>query len=189
MPTELPEEHQLFRFNDDWLVFRYDCTESGYQAICDQVPGTRSCDFVAVLRDTWACFIEVKDFRGYSAQNRRRITDGELAIEVAQKARDTLAGVISGVRRADSTYPWRALLQKKIDASDSGLRVYLWIEDDVATGSPRRWQQRLDTLQKDLKRRLHWLRPRVIVASPQTCPGSISGVTVRNLAGAAGTGR
>ncbi|MBI4662615.1 MAG: hypothetical protein HY735_27700 [Verrucomicrobia bacterium] len=63
--------------------------------------------------------------------------------------------------------------------------VVLALEDD-AVADVRKWKQRLSTLMNELKAKLHWLRARVSVVSPQTFPGSMPGVSVVNLPGACG---
>ncbi|ETR70187.1 MAG: hypothetical protein OMM_08998 [Candidatus Magnetoglobus multicellularis str. Araruama] len=42
--------------------------------------------------------IEAKDFRKERIKNQPRLTGGELAIEVAQKVRDTFAGIFGAYR-------------------------------------------------------------------------------------------
>ena len=184
MPTVLEEEFQRFTFDEAWTVFRYDSAEAGYHDIRDSVPGTKSRDFAGVRHGT-GYLIEVKDFRGYRIQNKARMTDGELAVEVAQKVRDTLAGVVSGVRRGDPLRPWNELLIQRLGHCSGQVTILLSLEDDAAS-DPRRWRQRLSTLTDQLKAKLHWLRVRVSVVSPQTFPGAISGVVVGNLPGACG---
>lgn len=186
MPTPLPEQFQLFTFDDSWSVFCYDSEGAGYHEIRDSVTGSKSCDFVGI-RNRTGYLIEVKDFRGYRIQNKARISDGELAVEVAQKVRDTLAGIVSGVRRGDTQRPWNELLLQCLGKADGQITIVLSLEDDAAS-SPLRWKQRLNTLSDQIKAKLNWLRVRVSVVSPQTNPGSIPGVAVINLPGACGHG-
>lgn len=184
MPTILEEEFQRFTFDDSWTVFCYDCAQAGYHEIRDRVPGSKSCDF-AGIRAAAGHLIEVKDFRGYRIQNKARISDGELATEVAQKVRDTLAGLVSGVRRGDSHRPWNELLAQHLGVAGGRITVVLSLEDDAAS-QPLKWKQRLSILADQIEAKLHWLRVRVSVVSPQTNPGSLLGVTVGNLPGACG---
>ncbi|MBI4662618.1 MAG: hypothetical protein HY735_27715 [Verrucomicrobia bacterium] len=184
MPMILEEQFQRFTFDDTWTVFRYDCAESGYFGVRDGVPGSRACDFAGV-RSATGYLIEVKDFRGYRIQTKARMADGELAVEVAQKVRDTLAGIVSGVRRSDTERPWTEMLIHRLGQPQGQVVIVLALEDDTAADG-RRWKQRLSTLTNELKAKLHWLRARVSVVSPQTFPGSMPGVVVTNLPGACG---
>jgi len=184
VPNPLPEQFQLFTFDASWSVFYYDSKESGYHEIRDSVPGSKSCDFIGI-RNHVGYLIEGKDFRGYRIQNKARISNGELAVEVAQKVRDTLAGIGSGVRRGDAQRPWNELLAQRLGVAGGQVTVVLSLEDDSAS-QPLKWKSRLSTLANQIKAKLDWLRVRVSVVSPQTNPGSLPGVTVSNLPGACG---
>ena len=93
------EERQRFTFDDQlWIVVKYDqCAD--YLKKIAKLPETKGVDFIGRLRqaDGILYWIEAKDFRGYRIQNKRRLSDGELAIEVAQKLRDSIAGVVGGI--------------------------------------------------------------------------------------------
>lgn len=178
MTTELDEKNQRFLFGEDWRVFRYDCADSGYHVLRNAIAGTKSCDFLGVHEQT-AYFLEAKDFRGYRIENKKRLTKGELADEVAQKVRDTLAGIVSGCRRSDSQRPWSQLAHILVQAGRQ-LVVVLCLEDDTATNRLK-WQQELDTQLKLIKNKLDWLRCRVRVVSQVTNSGDLPGVVVNNV--------
>lgn len=187
MSTILDEQYQRFEFGDDWEVFRYDSEESGYYAIAKSVQNTRSVDFLGIYLGRECYVIEVKDFRGYRIRNKKRLTTGELAEEVAQKVRDTLAGVISGCRTGNSAGCWSDI-SGCLTTPDSDVRIVLWLEDDTA-GNPMRWKQELSTQTQLIKQKLHWLRVRVFAVSQSTynhCPPQLA---VSNLPGACGTAR
>ena len=70
-------------------------------------------DFVGLLDGAHGdlYWIEVKDFRGYRIQNKRRLSEGELAIEVAQKVRDSIAGIIGAYRTSGSWETWEPFVR------------------------------------------------------------------------------
>ena len=60
--------------------------------------GSKGTDFVGLHPDYGLLLLEVKDFRGHRIENRQRLRSGELAIEVACKARDTIAALVGAAR-------------------------------------------------------------------------------------------
>jgi hypothetical protein len=93
-----------FEFGDAWRhVKRWDTQPAflngiqGVNGILDgRAEGTKAVDFVGVRTDDVWLF-EVKDFRNRPAQWQKRID--ELPLEMALKARDTIAGIV-GARQA-----------------------------------------------------------------------------------------
>ena len=92
MPETFEEGHLRFRFDDSWYAIKYD-EHPDYRERIERLDGTKAVDFVAVHRDSQLFLIEVKDFRGHRIENQPRLREGELAIEVGQKVRDTVAGI------------------------------------------------------------------------------------------------
>jgi hypothetical protein len=187
MSTILDEEYQRFEFGNRWQIFRYDSAESGYHAIRDSIPHTKSTDFLGVFDGRECYVIEIKDFRGYRIRNKKRLTTGELAEEVSQKVRDTLAGVFAGCRANNLAGCWRDV-ERSLATPNCDVRIVLWLEDDAAV-NPLRWKQELSTQTQLIKRKLHWLRVKVFAVSQSTynlCPPQLN---VSNLAGACGTAR
>jgi hypothetical protein len=89
---QLVQEGNLrFGFPDDWAVVKYD-ESSFYRDQIERCEGTKAVDIIAYSRGDMF-IIEVKDFRGYRIQNKERLTNSDLAIEIAQKVRDTMAGM------------------------------------------------------------------------------------------------
>lgn len=185
MVTQLDEGRRRFSFADGWVVWRYDCEDSGYSGISSALPHTKACDFIGYHPDG-VYFVEAKDFRGYRIQNKPRLKQGEVATEVAQKARDTLAGIVAACRRAEKGQPWEKLATLILD-TQRRMVVALCVEDDTAK-DPRAWKQEMDTQQKLLHKRLKWLnvRGRVFSSSSGAC---LPDVTVTDLPGAGGHGQ
>ncbi len=79
------EGHLRFQFDDSWFAIKYD-DHRDYRERIERLDGTKAVDFVAVYMNAQLFLIEVKDFRGFRIENRERVTDGQLALEVGQKA-------------------------------------------------------------------------------------------------------
>ena len=180
MPITIVEKLLRFRFDDTWVVIKYD-DHRDYVERIRHLPETKGVDFVAVLDERLLYFIEAKDFRGHRIENRARVKDGELAIEVAQKVRDTIAGIVAAHHRG-STEEWSRFIEC-LTNSVNPVRVLLWLEDDLPPGPRGRRHNHASVVTDRLKQHLSWLTPRVFVAG-LTIGSPLSGVTVTNLPGA-----
>lgn len=141
--------------------------------------GTKAVDIIA--RDAQALyFIEVKDFRGSTAENAYR-QESELPLEVGLKVRDTLAGLV-GAREtghhASTLGPFVDALSQRLP-----LRVVAWIAEDApATATTRRKRSAVDsTRSTQLQRRLQWLTEHVWVDDPLAPFLPLTGVQIRRL--------
>jgi hypothetical protein len=123
-------------------------------------------------------FIEVKDFRGHRIQNKLRIENGEDAIEVevAQKFRDTLAGIVGGVRNSTHhAYRWKEYLNLLINKGRE-VHTILWLEEDRPILPPsvvsKRNKAKGGTYTDKLKVKMKWLNCRVLVVNSSSNPYS-----------------
>ena len=123
--------------------------------------------------------IEVKDFRGHRIENKKRFMHGELAVEVAQKVRDTLAGIVgvSGEGRTDCA-TWKPFLDAAVGRP---VRVVLWLEQDAPPGKAKGIVDQVNnTLKQHLEQNLRWLNAHVLVASLAD-KASLQELQVKNL--------
>jgi len=180
MPVTIEEEFLRFRFEDTWVVIKYD-DHRDYLERIRRLPETKAVDFVAVFDERFFYFIEVKDFRGHRIENRDRVKDGELAIEVAQKVRDTIAGIVAAHHRR-STEDWSRFIEC-LTNPEHPVRVLLWLEDDLPPGPRGRRHNQASVVTDSLKQHLSWLTPRVLVVG-LTVGAAPDGLTVTNLPGA-----
>lgn len=164
-----------FSFDDGWKVLKWD-DHLAFSAGLQKMTGTRAVDFLGLQLDVpW--FIEVKDFRGYRVENKRRLTSGELAGEVADKVRDTLAGLAWACNRDPLDQGELASFLRRIVCRDGKIPVVLWLEEDQPP-SPAE----VSALTEAIKRRLDWLNARVIVLSRATAARRpVDGLTVDSL--------
>ena len=100
VPKTFDEEHLRFRFDDSWFVIKYD-EHRDYRERIERLDETKAVDFVAVQADSRLYLIEVKDFRGHRIENQERLRESELGIEVGQKVRDTIAGIVAAYHRGN----------------------------------------------------------------------------------------
>lgn len=162
--NQFVEGHLAFTFGPHWneTALKFDAPKGVYKKISNQIEGTKGIDFLGICGQH-LIFIEVKDFRDYRIQNKKRITDGELALEIAQKVRDSIACIVGGGRTSDEEQ-WSQFAKLLIDKQKQ-LRVILWLEDDTPS-SPQSQRKSLvaqSVLRHDLERRLNWLTSKVII--------------------------
>lgn len=188
MPITLDVEKQRFVFGDSWtLAFKYDDSKF-YRDVLERLKGdvdgvsqsTRAVDVVALHQLIGLLLLEAKDFRGYRIQNKRRTTEGEVAVEVALKVRDTVAGLVGAARKPVDEFDSVALSSALGQAK--AVTVVLWVEDDTQR-DPDVAKQQLGTLNQLLKKKLAWLNVRTFVLSSQV-PNRLDSLTVTNLPGA-----
>jgi hypothetical protein len=109
--VEIIEDAIVLEFDTErWL--KWD-DHAAFTAGLGRLPHTKAVDICADVAGEGAVFIELKDFRAAATQNAPRIRSGELAREVAEKVRDTLAGLLYvAVSAALATSPAKQLTHK-----------------------------------------------------------------------------
>lgn len=188
MPTTLDVEKQRFEFGDSWkIAFKYDDTafyRKDATKLQGQVDGkpvsTRAVDILAFHEPNGLLLLEAKDFRGHRIANKPRLKDGEVALEVAVKVRDTVAALVGAARSSVNAFPSVELAEALSTGRE--VTVVLWVEDDTQRDEFRAKQQ-LATLTGLLKEKLAWLNVRVFALSSRVA-NRLSHVTVTNLRGA-----
>lgn len=188
MPTSLQVEKQCFKFGDSWTVaFKYDdtsCYRNGPERLKGEVDGvpqsTRALDAVGLHERAGLLMLEAKDFREHRIENKPRIKDGEIVVEVALKTRDTVAGLLGAARTGENGFDSDALFAALKKGSD--VTVVLWLEDDAQRDNLQAKQQ-LGTLTQSLKTKLKWLNVKAFALSSKV-PNLLPDLTVTNLPGA-----
>jgi hypothetical protein len=187
MPTPLDVENQRFEFGDQWsAAFKYDDTTFyrkeaiRLQGDVDGVPqSTKAVDVVGLHDPSGLLLLEAKDFRGHRIANKPRI-EGEVAVEVAVKVRDTIAALIGASRKPVDEFPSEVL----VTALQRGreVTVVLWLEDDTFRNKDRA-KAMLSALNGVLKSKLTWLNVRTFVLSSSVA-NRLPHLAVSNLPGA-----
>jgi hypothetical protein len=187
MPIPLKVENQLFEFGDEWsIAFKYDDSDfhqkeaAKLQGMIDGTPhSTKAVDVVGLHNVSGLLLLEAKDFRGHRIANKQRINQ-EVSIEVAVKARDTLAALVGAARKPVTEFPSIQLAAALNKGND--VAVVLWLEDDTFSDE-RRTKVKLVTLNQKLKVLLTSLNVRTFVLS-SAVPNRINHMAVTNLPGA-----
>ncbi len=185
MPS-FDEGRQRFTFDDRWIVVKYD-DHPDYRLKIARLDGTKAVDLVGLCggADGILYWIEVKDFRGYRIENKSRLSNGDLAQEIAKKVRDSLAGVVGAYGASSNPDEWKPFV-RSLWRKASPMRVLLWLEED----GPRRprgiEENAANVLSDEIKKKLRWLAARVLVVSQDVgrCP---EGLVVADLPGAGRT--
>ena len=128
--------------------------------------------------------IEVKDGRKEEPEFRMRLKE-DLFIEVGQKVRDSLAGLVGKLHMAFNEELWgrfrEAILRRPVT-------VVLWLELHHGPRGPSAVDElkaEAATREEQLRTRVYWLTRRTIVTSTRMGPRpDLPGLKVTNLAGA-----
>lgn len=132
------------------------------------MPSTKAVDFVVLALDDRVHLVEVKDFRGHRIENKRRLKDGPgartsagLAAEVAEKVRDTLAGMTWACRRGLTNdrrlEPVVGALYRR---DNPRVLVALWLDEDGVAGHAE-----TDALRGAIEQELHPHIPAEVVVT------------------------
>lgn len=158
------ESRLEFHFAEGWQVIKYD-DEPAYRKMTELMPGMKGIDFLA-LHDDVLYFIEVKNFRNASTGEDVRLNSDALVHQVAQKVRDSLAGMIGAYRNAQEPIVWQRFANHVV-ARERPVRVVLWLGHRFSTAENKVQQS---VLLNQLKKALAWLTPHVWVADEATNP-------------------
>jgi len=178
--TRIEEGYLAFEFGERWRVLKLD-EHRYYREHIGKIDETKAVDFVGIFDDKKLYFIEVKDFRGYRIENKDRFLRGKLSecqliegecrllkgesplsVEIAQKVRDSIAGLIGAYRTSSEYEYWEPyvtlLCHKKRD-----IRVILWLEHDLPSHFALRRKAMESVSTKAFKAKLKWLTHSVFV--------------------------
>lgn len=141
--------------------------------------GTKAVDFIG-LHDGELYLFEVKDFRGYAAENAYR-QEVELPLEIGLKVRDTLAGILAAHRLAPMA--WTEAAMAALTVRSNRLHVVAWIsEDRPKHAGDRRYHTKTTNVRThQLQERLAWLTRYVWADDPINPCSPLPGVQARTL--------
>ena len=176
------ESGLVFKFSDDWEVFKLDEETYYTEKIRKHVPETKSIDFIGYNDNkNILVLIEVKSFRGYGNRtNIERLTgkSDDLTVEVAQKIRDSIATIVGGARNSTNLSEiWKKYVNHI--NSNKNLKVMAWVELDTSTETAlNRSKVNISTRRKVLRKRLAWLTSDVIVYNTKNYNNELEGVEI-----------
>jgi hypothetical protein len=165
-----------FSFGNEWRVIKYDDSPV-YREHISKLPETKAVDFIG-LHAGDLFLIEVKDLRGFRIQNQARLTSGDLAIEVGQKVRDTLAGIIGAYRTASEPETWQDFANLLTNRAKK-IKVIVWLEYDQPIHHRDRQKVEAGVEGNLIKKHLRWLTAQVIVCNQAGRP--LEHLNVANL--------
>lgn len=173
------EEGNLgFEFDDrQWRVLKFD-DHPDYRKRMEKVDETKAVDFVGVLNEQELFLIEVKDFRQHRIETKEKLSSGELAVELAQKTRDSIACMVGAYHTSSTPGDWQPFTQLLCN-KDKQVKVALWLEHDLPQHSQQRKKVLASVQTKLFKPKLAWLTRRVLVCGSQK--EGLPGLRVSNL--------
>lgn len=175
-PTRIEVEDQLrFTFESPaWDAVKWDDDPAYRDGL--QRHGGKAVDIVATLERRCLRLFEVKDPRGHSVEYRDQVSNEELAQIVADKVRDTIAGLVFARDRHLCDH-LQVHLRTLFVGRTERVMVVLWLE------SPDLDQARAVALAALIERKLRWMNSNVIVTRRALWPG-LPGLTVESMQGA-----
>lgn len=174
-PIQIDVEGRLrFTFErPDWEAVPWD-TDPAYMRGLRESEG-KAVDIVATRHHRALHLIEVKDPRGDTTTYRGRYSNDEVAQIVADKVRDTIAGLVFARGRFADGHLLPHL--RTMFDRDERIIVVLWLESFELEPTLAL------TLTTLIKRKLSWLRPKVVVTSRELWRG-MPGLLVESMQGA-----
>lgn len=183
--TRLVVDGIQFDFERSWRVAKWDDSpwyRDGIQRLQGEIDGrqegTKAVDLLG-LRGEVPYLIEVKDFRGFTIENKRRQVH-ELPVEIGLKARDTIAGV-SGLVSLGNPPELPAHWLQAVRDQGRAVHVVAWIAEDPPRPAQADYQRtRAEIRLAGLKQKLAWLTRRVWVCDllKQITLGDVSATSV-----------
>jgi hypothetical protein len=179
------ESNLRFIFDDaQWSVIKYDDHRNHANI---KIKEHKAIDFLALYNANTIVLFEIKSFRKHrlDPETQLRMANGaeELTTEIAQKVRDSIAGIIGAGRNSDSVehIKWRQISEKLIKAKTQ-VYVIAWVEEDMPNGYRKERYQAKSTVNMDkLKNKLKWLNVKVSVSNIDNMP-QFDGFSVERLA-------
>jgi hypothetical protein len=179
MPVIVEDRLEL-TFPDDWTVIKYD-EDSAFLNGLRRLQGSKAVDVIALAPRGPLFLIEIKDFRGHAIENRGRLRGPLFRVEIPEKVRDTVAGVIGAFRMRGGDSPSRLWpVVNHLSAAERHVVVLAWIEEDHE-GPLDRQKARASSYMKELGPPVRWLTQHVKVASTLLNPLADLGVGSRYL--------
>lgn len=167
-------EKQKFAFSNAWVAFKVD-DEDDLQKI-KIVESSKDTDIVGIYQNR-LYFIEATNLRGYRIQNKKKLKNGEMAQEFAQKVHGSIAAIVGAFHATEHKDQWVSFMGRLADRENK-IHVILWMEQD----RPFK-KSDMKIIMGSLKKHLAWLKPRILVTSQLTYNDNLD-FTVTDLPGA-----
>jgi hypothetical protein len=183
----------VFEFPDEWEALKYDEEGGFYKQFVIKCQGSKAVDFL-VLGQNHQLWIEVKNFRNYAEDNRLRLDLNEdnvpgltatknhvkqsrwqqqvaisrkqpfIADEIAQKVRDTCAGVFGAtIKEVVELQAFSTALQENIP-----VHVVLFLQQDEELDSSKDFRRMAQRIADKIKQQLVFINATVEVINQYT---------------------
>lgn len=179
---EITEGRLNFHFSKDCEAIKFD-EDKFYRETFNALPFSKGVDIIAISSNA-AALIEIKDFRGHEAENRRRILPNSkrsdtLDVEVASKVAMTIACLYGAFSKSQTTSTAKTLADyyyafqsEDIPKCKKRIEILLFMEGDF------RFQTRskktiMGELRKSIAAKLRWLNCTVRVVDSSTYPAKL----------------
>ncbi len=183
----------VFEFPDEWKTLKYDENGGFYKQYVDKCQGTKAVDFL-ILENNRQLWIEVKNFRDYAEDNRLRLDQNEgnvpgltetrhyvkrqewmqqvavsrkhpfIADEIAQKVRDTCAGIFGAtIQEVTKFKEFSIALQEKIP-----VHVVLFLQQNEELDLSKDFRRMAQRIADKIKQELVFINATVEVVNQYT---------------------
>lgn len=165
---DFDESGIVFSFDESkWEITQFD-KERDYINVSNALKETKAVDFIGIHDNHTVYFFEIKSFRGHSLDQsvKNRLKNGaeDLAVEVAQKVKDTLACLLAGARNSTNQSGfWLKVCDIIKDKEKDPVRIFAWIEEDRKGKHQKERNVELSVRTSKLKSKLGWLSKRVFI--------------------------
>jgi hypothetical protein len=134
-------------------VIKFDETHF-YDKKFNVLDGSKGVDFLAYDENNFI-FIEVKDFKGYEQENRKRISLGQensLDIEIAKKVRSSLSCLFASAINLEYNDLKEFSEKLKSKHSSMSLKIILFLEQGNMWNTPNEEKRNLRNIKNRLKK-------------------------------------
>jgi hypothetical protein len=165
--SSLPVQKFVFEFPNHWSFIKYDDC-SFYRDL--NLQETKAVDVLAIM-NCHLFMIEATDLKGYRIPNKKHVKDGGLALETAQKVRDTIA-ILYGAYRNEtgSLRDFCDFLYARTNRPM--ISVVLLLEEDRPPTLHKSFQKIRSDLLLSIKQKLKFLKVRCMVHNCADVPPS-----------------
>lgn len=118
----------------------------------------------------------MKGFCGHRIETKSRMLGGEQPIEIAQKMRDSVAGMVGIFHTMNDADRWRPF-QLLCDAQKE-VHIVIWLEYWLPQYPTKREKVR-HSVSVEVFKKKRWLTTKVLVVNART--GSLPGVVLKNV--------
>jgi hypothetical protein len=174
----IQESHLEFSFNaSHWWSIVYDKHPAHVKINQTEA---KAIDFLCLYTKHTLFLFEVKNFKGHRIENK----DRDLSLEIAQKVRDSIAGMVGFARNyanIEDETEWRAVLDI-LTKPKKEIYIIVWVEEDCFQNNRQKIGRQNE--QKKFKTKLNWLTNKVFVCNASDYANifnNFEGFLVKNL--------